>query len=172
MVERRTGMTADTPSNLVVDAPTILVDGTSIGAARDGATFTLEQNIREPAIDGARGPIVGTRRVIRSVARITFNPLEWTSANWQTFIAAAQGNPVKRSNYIIPASMHIGTVAMVGTRQDGSTVTISIFNAIADGDEISAAMEDENEAAPEIQLSAHFQPTNTESDEPWQIQLG
>jgi len=171
MVERRTGMTANTPNNLLIDAPTILVSGTSIGAARDGATWTLEQTIREPNIDGARGPVVGTRRVTRSVARVTFSPLEWTPENWRQFIAGALGNPLRRSTYIIDPSFHIPEVSIIGTRQDGGEAIITLFDALGDSEEISAAMEDENEAAPEVQLTAHFKPTNVSDEEPWSIKL-
>lgn len=171
MTTRRTGMTADTPNNLLIDAPTILINGTSVGAARDGATWTLEQTIREPNIDGARGPVVGTRRVTRALARITFSPLEWTPENWRNFIAGAQGNPVVRSTYIIAPSFHIPEVSIIGTRQDGGQVLISLFDALGDSEEISAAMEDENEAAPEVQLTAHFKPTNVAGEEPWSIKL-
>lgn len=171
MVDRKSGLRTATKDSMVVDAGVIKIGGQTIGATQDGVSFLIQQTIREPNIDGARGPIKDTRRVTRELARLTFQPKEWTSTNWQSFIAGASGNPVQRNTYLLNGA-HLDVVTLVGLRSDGKDVVITLENALADSEEISASFTDEEEAAPEIQLTSHFEPTNLGGKAPWSIKIG
>jgi len=174
MAGRQTGV--QDVGHMVVDAGALYADyGESgerlIGATQGGATFTLQQSIRTPEIDGARGRIMGTRRVYNVVPQLTFSPLELSTDNWRMLIPGATGNaPMTRNAYIIDRSVHFTNIALVGTKVGSDDpLVIKILNALCDVEELEAALEDENEASPEITVTGHFDPNNLDGAEPWEI---
>jgi hypothetical protein len=174
MPSRQTGI--QNVDHMVVDAGAVYADYGEpgerlIGATQGGATYRLQQNIRAPEIDGARGRIMGTRRIVNVVPQLTFSPLELNSDNWRLLIPGATGNdPMTRGVYVLDKSVHFTNIALVATKVGSADpVVIKILNALADVEELEAAFEDENEASPEITVSGHFDPTNLNGDEPWEI---
>lgn len=64
------GVTADTPTNLVVGAGNVLVDHANIGASVDANLFAIDREIFTPDLNGVKGPLVGTDYITSSVGRI------------------------------------------------------------------------------------------------------
>lgn len=177
MAKRRTGITANTSKQMIIDVAAVYVnydqtDERLVGATEGGVTFTVEQTIHTPELDGAKGPVKGTRRIISAIARATFSPKEWTKENFIDFLPGAEST-VDGSDDVITRSAYelseLTNIAIVGTKQ-GTTdpIVIILKNALADGDTLEMAMEDEGEASPEVQVTAHYDPANMD-DEPWEI---
>lgn len=178
---RKTGVTRQTARRLILDAGAIylnwgLPDERLLGATEGGASFTLEQEIREPEIDGLPGPLAGTRRVTSVHPRITARLLEQTTRNILIEIAGAEStvsddevhDVITREGWVIPESAHIANVAIVGTVSGhAEPIVCLILNALADGG-MELSMADEAEGGPEVQFTGHFDVDNLQS-EPWAI---
>lgn len=173
------GITTKTPQNIMFDAGAVYVnleetDERCVGATREGSTFVVEQDVREIAVDGVRGPLVGARRIIAERARLTVNFLELTTKNLQLALFGTQVTEetdydvIERIEAFVNASAYVKNIALAADMKDGSTpMVVMIENALADGNfEVSTA--DQDEAVPEIQFTAHFDPANL-SRSPWKI---
>ena len=178
-----TGITTNTVRRFFVDAGAVYLnygEGNQrlLGATKGGNTFTIEQEIREMEADGARGPMKGGRRIIRSVARCVANLVEITADNIVVMLpgAAKEDFPAeigKTHDKItrirdIQDGDYINNVALVGkiTGADENFIGI-VENVLADGN-ISANAVDKDEAAVEVQFTAHFDPADMDT-EPWEI---
>lgn len=183
---RKTGVTSNTAKRLVVDAGAIYFNYDTenervAGATTEGATFTLEQEMREVEVDGFRGPMKGGRRVVEEHARITASMLELTGENLKKMIAGSQladytageavdptHTEVQRQTDIPPDSDYIQNVALVGRVQGSEEpIIIIIWDALADGG-LELATEDGDEGSIEVQFTAHFDPTDPDTS-PWAI---
>lgn len=60
------GVTASTPTNLVVGAGIALVDHAVLGATIDANTFRIERDYFTPDINGVKGALIGTDYITRS----------------------------------------------------------------------------------------------------------
>jgi hypothetical protein len=60
------GVTASTPTNLVVGAGIALVDHAVLGATIDSNTFRIERDYFTPDINGVKGALIGTDYITRS----------------------------------------------------------------------------------------------------------
>lgn len=182
MVQRKTGITKNTAKRLIIDSGVVIlnygIEGLEriLGATEGGATFTVEQDIYEPEIDGLPGPLAGTRRVTAVHPRITARLLEQTTENIVLSLAGSEYEPdaegeydvITRKGYVIPTGDHVQNIALVG-RVTGTDKPIicMIKNAIADGN-FEFGMEDESEAGPELQFTGHFSAEDLDA-EPWEI---
>jgi len=154
-ITRQTGVTSDTLHNLQLDAGIIKIAGTSIGATVGGGTFVVNEEIREPEIDGVPGPLMGTRRIVGIRAELEVTGKEWKQTLIDFAIKGTNGVP---DNYLIDSSIH-KEVAYIGQlSQDGSTVVITLKNAICEAPEF--AMADKNEGTIKYKFVAHFDPNN------------
>lgn len=177
------GISSNTVKNLVLDAGAVYVNyGTVneklLGATRDGASFVVEQEVKEIEIDGVRGPLKGARRVISEHARITCNILEVTSDNMKLALLGTSSvtdvgtgyDTITRSIAYVADSDYLENVALVGDLQGSSNPFICIIkNALADGNlEINTS--DEDEASIELQFTAHFDPSAITTS-PWEIRI-
>jgi len=181
MALQTSGIKAETVKNLWLDAGAVYVnleetDERLLGATREGATFLVEQEVREIAMDGVRGPLIGARRVINEHARITASILEMTTANMQlalfgttvTTESDGEHETITRDIAYELEAGYIKNVALVGDIQ-GSDVPmiIVIKNVLADGN-FEFSTTDQEEPAVEVQFTAHFDPSNL-SLSPWEI---
>lgn len=64
------GVTADTPTNLVVGAGNVLVDHANIGASTDANLFAIDREIFTPELNGTKGALKGTDYIVSSLGRI------------------------------------------------------------------------------------------------------
>jgi len=181
MALQTSGIRTETVKNLWLDAGAVYVnleetDERLLGATREGATFLVEQEVREIAMDGVRGPLKGARRVINEHARITASILEMATANMQLAMfgttvsleSAGDYETITRDIAYETESGYIKNIALVGDIQ-GSAVPmiIVIKNALADGN-FEFSTTDQEEPAVEVQFTAHFDPANL-TQSPWEI---
>lgn len=186
---RNHGITADTYKKFIVDAGEVYAGwtdfgtpGTLLGATRGGSSLTVEQEIREMEVDGARGPVKGGRRITMVKATLTVNIIEHTAANFKRALAGADvadfGTPanwdaVTRSLDIQDAD-YLNNICIVGEVSGSANgVAIKLDNALADGNfELSFA--DKDEGVLSTTFTAHFDPANLGADndiEPWTIYM-
>ena len=80
---RKHGITEATYDRLVIDSGQVRLNytdesdnGTLLGATRGGNTFTLETEYKDMAVDGAKGPVKGGRRITKVTAKLVCNFVE------------------------------------------------------------------------------------------------
>ncbi len=173
------GITTNTMNNLVLDAGTLYMnydesDERVLSATQEGASFVVEQTLRNVPIDGLRGQLKGTRRLVEENARITANILELTPANLKMILAGStitsesDYEAITRSVSVIPDADYITNIALVGTLSGYDTPIVFIIkNALADGN-FTLETSDQNEANPEVQFTAHYNPSSPDKC-PWEI---
>lgn len=152
----RTGLSADTPDRLILDAgeayfnidtsalestdiSSALSAGTSIGATRGGSTFALGRTLRQVPVDGVLGPVNDLLRRQEVAPVLTINFLEMTPENLTKAIAGASGADTgastddmqKITGGEVDASSFLSNVALLAT-YSGTTnpVIIVVQNAI------------------------------------------
>jgi hypothetical protein len=64
------GVTADTPTNLVVGAGNVLVDHANIGSSTESNLFAIDREIFTPDLNGVKGALVGTDYITSSIGRL------------------------------------------------------------------------------------------------------
>jgi hypothetical protein len=60
------GVTASTPTNLVVGAGDVYVDGSILGASIDNNEFQINRTYYTPTLNGTKGDLIGTTYIQRS----------------------------------------------------------------------------------------------------------
>ncbi len=179
MAQRLTGITADTYQRLATDSGVVFVDyglpsERAVGATRGGNTFVVEQENREMVADGAPGPVKGSQRRLRSIAKLTVNMLEMTKENMMLTLPGSQSalesgyDKITRDQQITNGD-YFDNVTLVLAKHGGTDPLIfTIKNALVlENSEHEASEDDENVLTAEF--TAHFDPDNIGS-EPWEIQ--
>ena len=182
---RQHGITTETVKRLFLDAGAVYLnygetEERLLGATNDGNTFTIEQDVREIEVDGARGPVKGLRRIIEVRAQIVANLLELTADNLKTALAGSTmedypdgeektHDKISRKLTIADTD-YIGNVALVGEISGSQEPVICIIkNALVDGN-LSIDTADKEEAGLEVTFTGHFDPADMD-DEPWEIRF-
>lgn len=187
-MSRVTGATTNTPHRFVVDAGALyknlgLADEDPIGATQEGATFVVEQTIRQVPVDGFRGPMRGARRVTEETARITANILEMTTDNLTEIITgsdvsshtatgseSATHNEVQRLSDIPKDEDYLKNVALVARVQGSQQpVVFILYDALSDGG-LEVETTDQEEGTLGVQFTAHFDPADPDTS-PWAIRF-
>ena len=181
------GVTSDTYKRLIIDSGAVYKDfvdqdnpGTLLGATRGGSTFTIEQEIKDMVVDGAKGPVKGGRRITRVNVKLVCNFIEHSADLWQhalpgseyssdftTTIVPVDDEHVEfRRSLEIALSDYIDYVVLIGqvTGTD-QAVVCGIKNALADGN-FELAFVDNEETGLSVQFTAHFHPDCLD-EEPW-----
>ena len=185
---RITGATQDTTKRMVIDSAAVYFnygepDEYPIGATQEGATFTVEQTIRQVPIDGFRGPIKDARRVTEEMARITCGIMEMTSDNLTRIItgstvsdhtASGAGskthNAVRRQSDLPDEADYLSNVALVGRVQGSAEpIVIVLYNALSDGG-LELETTDQEEGTLTVQFTANFDPNDPDTS-PWEIRF-
>lgn len=149
--------------------------GTSLGATRGGNTVVIEQEVREMEVDGAHGPVEGSRRITRTVAKLTVNFIEHnlvglkralvasTSAAFETnWDAITRDTKIQAADYITDITL-VGEVS--GTVAGACAVKFD--NVIVDSN-FELSMADKEEGVIPVTFTAHFDPSDLDT-EPWTI---
>ena len=76
------GVTASTPTNLVVGAGIVLVDHAVLGASIDANTFRVERDYFTPKLNGTKGALIGTDYISRSEGVMEVGIPEISQAVW------------------------------------------------------------------------------------------
>lgn len=179
------GVTTDTVKKFLVDAGAVYVDyglGTErlLGATRGGNSFVVEQEIRIPEIDGAKGPVKGTRRVVAVNARITANLIEITADNILLMLPGAEKADYPTSigkthdkitrDAEIADTNYCTNIAIVGKISGSDENFIGIINNVINDGNLEVGMEDRNEAGIATQFTAHYLASDLDT-EPWEIRF-
>lgn len=182
---QRNGITTETVDKFLVDAGAVYVnlgetDERLLGATRGGNSFSIEQDVREPEIDGSPGPLKGTRRIVEVRPTLTANLMEITKENIMLAIAGADStaypdataqthDSIRRSRNITAAD-YIKNIALVGTISGSDEPVIFIIENALQTDNFEIGTEDREEGVLSLTLTGHFDPANMTS-EPWEIRF-
>jgi len=187
-MSRVTGATTKTAQRFVVDAGAIyknygLADEDPIGATQEGATFVVEQTIRQVPVDGFRGAMRGARRVTEETARITAGILEMTSDNLTEIITGSEvsehtatgasektHHEVQRMTDVPKDGDYLQNVALVARVQGSQQPIVCIlYDALSDGG-LELETTDQEEGTLTTQWTAHFDPSDPDKS-PWAIRF-
>lgn len=153
------------------------LNSTLLGATRGGSTFTIETEYKTMEVDGARGSVVGSRRITGVMAKLVANFIEMSKdlmeialpgSSSADYPASSATHDLITRSLAIGASDYMTNVAIVG-EETGSSVPVILMldNALSDGNfEIKFADKDENVTP--VQFTAHFA-ANALDTEPWKI---
>ena len=168
---RRHGITADTYKRFIIDAGAVYTGftdlgapGTLLGATRGGSQLTIEQEIKDMEVDGARGPVKGGRRITMIKATLTVNFIEHTLANLKRALAGSDSavfdvdwDAITRA-LVIEDSDFLTNIAIVGeVSGDSDGMAIKLDNALADGN-FELTFTDKEEGVVAMTFTAHFDP--------------
>lgn len=178
---RQHGITEYTYKRMLIDAGVVYLNyGESgevkLGATRGGNTFTVETEMREMPVDGAHGPVIGSKRITMVVPKITANFVEiypqiltlalpgssisTATADYSTYTRALQ----------IAVSDYATNIAIVGEVAESSGSVPAIFkitNALANGN-LEMGLVDKDETVLTVEFTGHFAITDLNT-EPWEI---
>mgnify|MGYP001014075690 FL=1 len=176
------GITSETYKRFVVDAGAVYknygeTNESLIGATRDGSTFTLEREIREMPVDGAKGPVKGSRRITKVAVKITAKFVEFTTDIIKMAIPGTTSTDYPelepthdeiRAALQIALTDYIDNIALVGEKSGTNEPMIFLIeNALSDGG-FEVGTVDNDESGMTIQFTAHFDPADLDK-EPWFI---
>ena len=180
------GITADTYKRFIIDAGAVYTGftnfaslGTLLGATRGGSQLTIEQEIKEMEVDGARGPMKGGRRITMIKATLTVNFIEHTLTNLKRALVGADSaafetnwDAITRADFAIADGDFLSDITIIGeVSGDSDGMGIKLDNAISDGN-FELTFADKEEGVVAMTFTAHFDPADLGSDddtEPWTI---
>ena len=182
---RKHGITADTYKRFIIDAGAVYTGftdftslGTLLGATRGGSQLTIEQEIKDMEVDGARGPVIGSRRITMVKATLTVNFIEHTLADLKRALVGSDSaafntdwDAITRALVIEDADF-LDDITIVGeVSGDSDGMGIRLDNAISDGN-FELTFADKEEGVIAMTFTAHFDPTDLGAGtdtEPWTI---
>lgn len=180
---RRNGITKETADRFLVDAGAVYInldepDERLLGATSGGNSFTLNQEFRQPEIDGSPGPLKGTRRIISVEPVMEINLIELSKENLMMALAGADSVAMPdesaathdsiRRNRNITAADYVKNIALIGTVSGSDEPAIFIiYNGMHD-DNVELGTEDQSEGILTLSIKGHFDPENM-AQEPWEI---
>lgn len=179
MAYKTHGITAETAKNLLLDAGAVYlnygeVDERLLGATSGGNTFSVEREVKEIEVDGARGKVKGFRRIISENASLSVNLLEASAKNFQLALGAAdiedvmdEGGIEKIADAVKPRgqiqdSDYFKNIALVCTVSGTTQPCVIILHNVLADDNLEISFEDKEEGKPEVILSAHYDPEQLE----------
>jgi hypothetical protein len=183
---RKHGITADTYKRFIIDAGAVYTGftgfaslGTLLGATRGGSQLTIEQEIKDMEVDGARGVVKGGRRITMIKATLTVNFIEHTLANLKRALVGADSatfevnwDAISRADFAVADGDFLSDITIVGeVSGDSDGMAIKLNNIIADGN-FELTFADKEEGVIAMTFTAHFDPANLGSGndvEPWTI---
>jgi len=182
---RRHGITADTYKKFIIDSGAVYMGftgfaslGTLLGATRGGSSLVIEQEIKDMEVDGARGPVIGSRRITMVKATLTVNFIEHTLDGLKRAIAGSDSavfednwNAITRDLVLADADF-LTDITIVGeVSGDADAMAIKLVNALADGN-FELTFTDKEEGVIAMAFTAHFDPEDLGAGtdtEPWTL---
>lgn len=178
------GVTDDTYRRFLIDAGAVHVGftsiaspGTLLGATRGGNTFTIEAEMKDMPVDGAKGRVKGHQRLTKVNASMTVNLVEITRANLLLALpgaSAANFPSVTPTHDEITRALQVAltdyktNIALIGEVAGLSTPMVFIIENVLAAGGIEIGATDNEEAVLKITLNAHFDPEALD-EEPWRI---
>ncbi len=176
---RQHGITTNTTNRMVLDAGALYFDYDGggqalIGATRGGATFTVEQEIREIELDGALGPVKNLRRITRSVPKLSVTLLEMTLVQLKRILPASTSSTsttwdvITRVTNVLAAGDYLPNVAVVAeVSGQSSPVIVKVKNALFVGP-FALTTTDQDEGVLPLEVEGHYLDSDLDT-EPWEI---
>lgn len=179
---RQHGITSTTYQNLIIDAGAVYANygignEALLGATRGGNKFAIETEYKDLEVDGAKGPVIGSRIITKVTARLTANFVQFStallklalpgssSANYPTI--SPTHDSITRALQIVTANFQ-GNIALLGQVSGKTYPCVCIIkNAICDGN-LELNEKHADEAVLAIQFTGHFDPSTMDA-EPWEI---
>lgn len=182
---RRHGITADTYKKFIIDAGAVYTGftgfaalGTLLGATRGGSSLVIEQEIKDMEVDGARGPVIGSRRITMIKATLTVNFIEHTLTGLKRALVGSDSAAFETNwdaitrDLVIADADFLDDITIVGeVSGDSDAMAVKLNNAIADGN-FELTFADKEEGVVSMAFTAHFDPADLGSgddSEPWTL---
>jgi len=180
---RKHGITADTYKRFIIDAGAVYTGFTDfstldtlLGATKGGSQLTIEQEVKEMEVDGARGPVKGGRRITMVKATLTINFIEHTLDNLKRALVGSDSatfdtdwDAITRALIIADADF-LDDITIVGeVSGDVKAMAIQLKNVIADGN-FELTFADKEEGVVTMTFTAHSLPADLGAGtdtEPW-----
>lgn len=176
------GISSNTYQNFLIDAGAVFKnrgesDEELLGATRGGSTFSIGTEYRNMPVDGAKGPMLGAKRIINVEATIVANFIEWTPELIQIALPGSviddYGSPITHKKisreFQISDSDYMTNVTLVveSSRHDSNLAEFQLTDVLAEGNfELGATENDEPVLA--VTFMGHFNVALL-SGEPWNI---
>lgn len=159
------GITADTPTNLVVGAGEALMNHANVGATTEANAFRVEREIFTPDLNGAKGALVGTDYITSSEGVLEMSVPEFNGnlllAAWpgaQTSGAGAMEIIDEDETRRIPTSAYNDWELQV-ERLGGGEFQFEVDDAIQTGN-LEVELTDDGLAAPRLELHSRWDPAD------------
>ena len=162
--------------NLIFDSGAVYMNfqsidnpGTLLGATREGNVFTIEQELRDVPVDGAKGFVKNGRRYIRSNIKLTCNFIEHSVDLWKIAIPGSDttslpGHISFSRELTITDDDYIDNIVIIAQMSGTNQCMIcGVKNALADSD-IELGSEEGNEAGLPITFTAHYDSCNLDNE--------
>lgn len=159
------GITADTPTNLVIGAGEALRDHANIGATTESNTFRIEREIFTPELNGAKGALLGTDYVTSSEGVLEMSVPEFNGTILQSSWPGSQSSGVGAMEVIdedetrrLPTSAYVDWELQV-ERLNGGEFQFEVDDAIHVGN-LEVELTDDGLAAPRLELHSRWDPAD------------
>jgi hypothetical protein len=159
------GITADTPTNLVVGAGEFLLAHANIGATVDDNVFRIEREIFTPDLNGAKGALIGTDYVTSSEGVLEVSVPEFNAtvlaATWPGSVSTPSAGMTiidEDDARRIPTSAYKDAELQV-PRLNGGEFQFEVDDAINVGN-VEATLGDDSLAAPRLELHGRWNPAD------------
>jgi hypothetical protein len=159
------GITADTPTNLVVGAGEFLLDHANIGATVDANSFRIEREIFTPDLNGAKGALLGTDYVTRSEGVLEVGVPEFSETALQALWPGSQSSGPGPMIVIdedetrrLPTTAYHDAELQV-ERLNGGEFQFEVDNGIQVGN-LEVELTDDGLAAPRLEFHSRWDPAD------------
>jgi len=162
------GITADTPGNIIIGAGDITRDSLPGGATMDDNEFRVEQERFVPALNGTKWDLMGTSYITKEHAFLEFTSAETDAAIFPILVPEAIGSTTLTSDEtrrIGTASHHDYQLSVPGL--DGLVVDLYVDNALQSENAVFAAG-DASVMAPRVVAKAFGDPADLTAA-PWRV---
>lgn len=185
-MSRKHGVTAETYKRFAIDQGAIYrnygkANELLLGATRGGSTFTIEQDIRVMPVDGAKGDVKGSRRVVSVRPLLVANFIELSKDVLQlalpgSSVADYPTTGTKTHDQLtrkiqIALSDYWDNITIVGECSGSPTgyIECGVLNALSEGN-FELAYAENDESVLTINIRGHFDPDDLDA-EPWFVRF-
>lgn len=169
------GITADTPTNLVIGAGEALMDHANVGATTENNAFRIEREIFTPDLNGAKGALKGTDYITSSMGVLEMSLPEFNATLLRAAWPGAQTTGPGAMEVIdedgtrrIPTSDYHDWELQV-ERLGGGEFQFEVDDAIQTGN-LEVELGDSDLAAPRATLQSRWDPANLD-ESPHRIRI-
>ena len=171
-----TGITADTPVNLIIGAGVLLRNHAFLGATVDANAFAVERTLVTPELNGIMWDLMGTDYIDRSVPRIESTVPEIGATVMSAQLPGIEVDDATPGMTVISDSgdrripdADYANYELDVERVNGGQVQFEVDNAINTGN-LEGELQDDGLFAPRLILTGRGTASST-ATAPWRIRL-